>query len=116
MDAQHQTIFEMIGDIHASAEDMKKGMDNYEKIVSSMGKLKDYIEVHFSYVEDYMSMNGIEGLKNQKKVHRSFLERLSRIDLAEVTDERAEYLVQLTEYLVEWITQYIKRLDVKAAE
>lgn len=116
IDKQHRRLFEIIACIHDATESMKKGYDRYDFILNTLDELKDYTQTHFSNEEGYMEAIGYSGLDEQKKAHRSFIERISKFELNEIDENQEEYLSELTDYLITWLSQHILNMDAKLSE
>ena len=113
IDDQHRHLFEIIASMHDALEASKKGYDRYDFIVNTLAELKEYTETHFADEEEYMESINYEGLAAQKKAHRSFVERISKIELNELDENQEEYLGNLTDYLITWLSQHILKMDSK---
>lgn len=112
VDDEHERLFEIIEEAHnvIQAELLH---DKYDAIVDIMEKLMEYTMVHFSHEEEYMEQIGYEGLNIQRIAHSTFVDRLSDIDLKEMDDNQEEYLVDLVQFLLGWLTNHILKLDMK---
>ncbi len=56
------------------------------------------------------------GLDAQKRAHSAFIERLVEIDLNdldEMDDHQQEYLLDLIQFLLDWLTNHILACDQK---
>lgn len=115
IDNQHRQLFEIIASMHDALEASKKGFDKYDFIVETLAELKEYTEIHFADEEEYMESINYRDLDAQKKAHRSFVERISKIELYELDDNQEEYLEKLTDYLITWLSQHILKMDSKIA-
>ena len=59
------------------------------------------------------------GLDAQKRAHSAFIERLVEIDLNdldEMDDHQQEYLLDLIQFLLDWLTNHILACDQKIGE
>lgn len=113
VDDEHQRLFEIIRDandlIHADLLH-----DKYDEIVRILTELRDYTEVHFKDEEAYMEELRYPGLEAQKRAHAAFVERLVDIDLSdmeEMDENQQEYLDELIEFLLGWLTNHILKVD-----
>ena len=66
-----------------------------------------------------MKQIGYPGLEQQRKAHSVFIDKLVKLDLAEmdfIDDHQQEYLEDLIIYLLDWLTQHILILDKRIGE
>jgi hemerythrin len=112
VDDEHKRLFEIIKQANdlISAELLH---DKYDAIVDILNELKDYTITHFSDEEKYMEEINYKGLAAQKVAHEAFVERLEQVDLEHVDDNQQEYLNELVEYLISWLSLHIMRMDKK---
>jgi len=115
VDQEHQRLFEIIADankvIHAELLH-----DKYDEIMRILSELKDYTEEHFHDEEAYMEKIGYPELAKQKKAHEAFVERLAEIDLDSMDDNQQEYLEELIDFLLNWLSVHILHMDKKIGE
>ena len=115
IDNQHKRLFELIADIHDAAEATKKGFDRYDFIMETLTELKEYTITHFDDEEEYMESINYPGLDAQRRAHRSFVEKISNIEFDELDENQEEYLSELSDYLITWLSQHILKMDAKIA-
>ena len=113
MDIEHKTLFDIIREIHdlISAQYLH---DKYDEIVKILGQLRDYTEKHFQHEEDYMESIGYTGLEAQKRAHTAFIDKLVNInfqELDDIDDNQQEYLLELINYLLDWLSTHILQTD-----
>ena len=87
--------------------------DKYDAIVHIIGELRDYTIMHFSDEEEYMESINYEGIEAQKAAHTAFVDRLNQINLDNVDDNQQEYLCELINYLLGWLSTHILKMDKK---
>ncbi|MDF2180851.1 hemerythrin domain-containing protein [Neptuniibacter sp. CAU 1671] len=103
-DQQHQRLFVLIDDIkcnHADAE--------------VFSRLYEYAEHHFSLEEAYMQQLGYPECDQHTAAHNKFREELKRMQQEHHTYD-AELRRLLSEFLTEWLTRHIMRIDKKLEE
>ena len=118
IDDEHRRLFEIIKDtndiIHTEFVH-----DKYDEIMRLLAELKEYTEFHFHDEEEYMKSISYPGLEAQKRAHSAFVERLVEIDLNEldeIDDNQQEYLVNLIDFLLGWLSNHILGADKKIGE
>lgn len=118
VDDEHQRLFEIIREVNelVHAELLH---DKFDEIMRILEELKDYTEVHFQDEEAYMESINYPELDIQKLTHAAFIERLVDIDLSEldeIDDNQQEYLKDLIEFLLGWLSNHILKMDKKIGE
>ena len=118
VDDEHRQLFEIIKE----ANDLifqELLHDKYDKIIELLSELKDYTEFHFSDEEKLMEKIGYPGLEAQQRAHAAFIEKLVNIDLNTLDDidnNQQEYLTELINFLLGWLSNHILGSDKKIGE
>ena len=118
IDDEHRCLFEIIKETNDLIHE-EFLHDKYDEIVRLITKLRDYTEFHFSDEEALMTRIQYPGLDAQKRAHSAFIERLVEIDLNdldEMDDHQQEYLLDLIQFLLDWLTNHILACDQKIGE
>jgi len=112
IDDEHEKLFEIIRRtdeaIHAELVH-----DKFDLIVDIINELKDYTIFHFKDEEEYMESIHYDGLEAQKLAHEAFVEKIKLINLDDVDENQQEYLEELIEYLLGWLSAHILKMDKK---
>ena len=110
VDQEHERLFEIIRETNdvIAAQLLH---DKYDKIVHILNELRDYTIMHFQDEEKYMESIGYEGLELQKYAHTAFVDRLNDLNLEEIDDNQQEYLDELLQFLLNWLTNHILKMD-----
>ncbi len=118
VDDEHAHLFEIIRDtndlIHAELLH-----DKYDEIMRLLAELKNYTEFHFHDEEMLMERIHYPELEAQKRAHSAFVERLVEIDLSELDDmdnNQQEYLLDLIQFLLGWLSNHILGADKKIGQ
>lgn len=114
IDEEHRRLFEIVKETKDLIED-EFLPDKYDAIVHIIGELKDYTVKHFRDEEDYMEKIGYEGLEAQREAHIAFVDKLNHINLDNVDDNQDEYLCELIQFLLKWLSTHILKMDKKIA-
>ena len=112
IDNEHKRLFEIIKETNDVIYDDFLP-DKYDAIVHIIGELKEYTIMHFSDEEKYMEETGYAGLEAQKAAHTAFVDKLNHINLDNVDDNQREYLCELINYLLNWLSTHILKMDKK---
>ena len=115
IDDEHRRLFEIIKETNDLIHE-EFLHDKYDEIVRLITELRDYTEFHFSDEEALMTRIQYPGLNAQKRAHSAFIERLVEIDLNdldEMDDHQQEYLLDLIQFLLDWLTNHILACDQK---
>ncbi len=118
VDNEHAHLFEIIRDtndlIHAELLH-----DKYDEIMRLLAELKNYTEFHFHDEEMLMERIHYPQLEAQKRAHSAFVGRLVEIDLSELDDmdnNQQEYLLDLIQFLLGWLSNHILGADKKIGQ
>lgn len=118
VDDEHRRLFEIISDTNDLIHEQLLH-DKYDEIMHLLSELKDYTESHFSDEEALMERIHYPELPAQKRAHAAFVERLVNINLDELDamdDNQQEYLLDLIQFLLSWLSNHILGSDKKIGE
>ncbi len=118
VDDEHRRLFEIIAETK-DVIDSEFLADKYDSIMSLINQLREYTEFHFKDEEVLMEKIGYPGLEVQKRAHAAFVERLVEIDfkdLDNMDDNQQEYLLELIQFLVSWLSNHILGEDKKIGD
>lgn len=113
IDEEHKKLFDIIRE----ADDLIHNSllhDKYDKIIAILEQLREYTETHFAHEEKYMSEIGYPNLSSQITTHTAFIDKLGSIDFNELQsmdDNQQEYLEDLIDYLLNWLSEHILGAD-----
>lgn len=110
IDEQHKKLFEIANRAYRL---LKNDMitDKYDQIADIFGELLDYTEYHFGYEEKYMTSIGYKKFLSHKVIHDDFVERVKNVDLKQVDNDQDQYLMDLLDFVVNWISDHIMVQD-----
>lgn len=118
VDDEHRRLFEIIAETK-DVIDSEFLADKYDHIMNLLDQLREYTEFHFKDEEVLMEKIGYPGLEVQKRAHAAFVERLVEIDfkdLDNMDDNQQEYLLELIQFLVSWLSNHILGEDKKIGD
>ena len=118
IDSEHRRLFEIIKEanelIHAEFLH-----DKYDEILRILNELRNYTETHFNDEEEFMEKINYPELEAQRKAHSAFIEKLVNINFAEfdeIDNNQQNYLLELINYLLNWLSNHILGSDLKIGE
>lgn len=111
IDNQHKKLFEIAN----SAYELLKNnsyIDKYDRIVDILEELRDYTVFHFRSEEEYMESIGYKRLLSQKVAHNDFIDKINSINLDEVDENQDKHIIELLDFIVNWISVHILESDM----
>ena len=118
VDDEHRRLFEIIAETK-DVIDSEFLADKYDHIMNLLDQLREYTEFHFKDEEVLMEKIGYPRLEVQKRAHAAFVERLVEIDfkdLDNMDDNQQEYLLELIQFLISWLSNHILGEDKKIGD
>ena len=118
VDDEHQRLFEIIREVNTLINN-ELLHDKYDEIMHLLEELKSYTEFQFHDEETLMERIQYPGLAAQKRAHAAFVERLVEIDLSDLDNmdnNQQEYLNELIQFLLGWLSNHILASDKKIGE
>jgi len=112
IDEQHKKIFEIANEAYELLKD-EFCYDKYDRIIELLEELKDYAKFHFSFEEDYMLSIKYKGYFSQKVAHDNFIDKVNSFDLNEIDENQDQYVLEILDFVVDWISQHILKSDKK---
>ena len=112
VDKEHERLFEIIAEIHDTIKTMGY-YDRFDSIMDIIGELKEYTAVHFTHEEEYMKSINYDGLEEQQKLHKTFIDRLASVNVDYIDENQKGYLEDLIKYLLNWLSAHILVIDKK---
>jgi hemerythrin len=90
--------------------------DKYDYILSVLHELKNYTKYHFQHEEEYMVSIGYKRLLSQKVDHADFIEKLDGFDTDSIDENQKTSLLELVDFLNDWLVGHIFMKDKLIAE
>lgn len=118
VDDQHQRLFDIIRETNDLIHE-ELLHDKYDEIMRLLTQLREYTEFHFHDEEALMERIHYPELEAQKRAHTAFVERLVEIDLSDLDnmdDNQQDYLIELVDFLLSWLSNHILGSDKKIGE
>lgn len=115
IDNQHKRLFELGGQIFELVN-LKDGLDHYDEIMTILNELREYTIYHFDYEEKYMKSINYNNLKSHKELHDKLIDKISNIENKDIDMEQNTVLIQLLDFIANWIGNHILKEDFKYIE
>jgi hemerythrin len=114
IDDQHRRLFEIADQAYTL---LRKDLqtDKFDRIVEIFEELKDYTVYHFNFEESYMAGIGYPKILSHKVEHSDFIEKVNGVDYRQIDDNQNQYLMEILNFVVDWIKSHIKERDKKIA-
>lgn len=87
--------------------------DKYDRIVAILQELRNYTKKHFADEEAYMESIQYKRIFTQKIQHQEFIDKLDNIDIdsIEAGENQDEAIIDILEFLTNWLIHHILELD-----
>ena len=87
--------------------------DKYDRIVAILQELRNYTKKHFADEEAYMESIQYKRIFTQKIQHQEFIDKLDNIDIdsIEAGENQDEVIIDILEFLTNWLIHHILELD-----
>jgi hemerythrin len=111
IDDQHEKLFNLGESAYKLLKD-EYSLDKYDKIVAIIKELEEYTVFHFRDEEAYMESIRYKRLLSQKVEHADFIKKVSEIDLRKVDEKQDEYIMEILDFLADWLVNHIIKQDL----
>lgn len=111
LDRQHTALINLINECNDSLEKD----DNNELFSEIVFKLILYSQTHFTTEEEYMEKTGYSKLKEHKKEHSVFTEKIKEYE-ARLNENDKDVANEIMGYLINWLIDHILNMDQKYSE
>ncbi len=106
IDEQHAKLFEIAGRAYEIMND-HFSIDKYDQVVAILEELKEYAVYHFKTEEEYLQSIGYRKFLSHKVQHDDFVQKIVDTDLRKVDENPEPYLIEVLDFIVNWIGQHI---------
>ncbi|GAA0770215.1 hemerythrin family protein [Clostridium subterminale] len=115
IDNEHKMLFEIADKIYELLNN-EFIIDKYDRIVNLIQELKGYAALHFRDEEAYMESINYKKMFTQKIDHDNFIKKLNEIDLNEIDENQHKYIIDLLEFINQWLVSHILEKDKLIAQ
>lgn len=111
IDQQHSKLFELANETYNLLND-KLRTDKYDKIVDLLTELKEYAIFHFQAEEEYMKSIQYKKMFTQKIEHEEYIKKFEDLDLNSIDENQDKYILDLLNFLNNWLVDHILEKDM----
>lgn len=86
---------------HHSSDDL------YDDVADAIGRMKEYTVYHFETEERMMEEAGYPGFDEHRAEHSRFIDQLDGVDLNELDENQAEFIMDILKFISKWIFKHI---------
>jgi hemerythrin len=115
IDEEHKELFRIADEAYQVFKD-EFIVDKFDNIVTIIVRLKEYAIKHFADEEAYMQSIKYKKFLSQKVEHDDFIEKLEAINFDQMDHNQTETLVELLEFLNDWLVHHILEKDKLISE
>lgn len=112
IDSQHKRLFE-IGEHAYELASLNDDFDHFDEIISIVNELLDYTQYHFGYEEKLMERLNYPDLDDHISSHKFYIDKIRSITDSRVDDDQQKALLDILDFLAEWISSHILISDRK---
>ena len=112
IDEEHKQLFAYANEAYDHLQE-EFIPDKYDRIVAILQELRNYTKKHFSDEEAYMESIQYKRIFTQKIQHQEFIDKLDNIDIdsIEAGENQDEAIIDILEFLTNWLIHHILELD-----
>lgn len=115
MDEEHEKLFELANETYYILKDQFIS-DKYDDIVYVLNELRDYAKYHFKHEEEFMEEITYKRRFNHLVAHENFIKKLDDYDFVNIDMNQQEILMDMVEFLVDWLEKHIAGVDMEIAK
>ena len=115
IDEQHQKLIDIANRVYELMRN-ELALDKYDQIVEILQELKEYTVYHFHFEEGLMQKVRYKKRFSHKILHQNFLAQVEAVDLSAVDENQDAYLVQIMDFIANWLIEHIVGEDKKVGQ
>lgn len=115
IDEQHQKLIDIANRVYELMRN-ELALDKYDQIVEILQELKEYTVYHFHFEEGLMQKAKYKKRFSHKILHQNFLAQVEAVDLSAVDENQEAYLVQIMDFIANWLIDHIVGEDKKVGQ
>ncbi|MFU0827232.1 MAG: Bacteriohemerythrin [Lachnoclostridium sp.] len=110
IDKEHKELFRIADEAYYLLKN-ELLPDKFDHIREILNELREYAKKHFSDEEEYMRSIQYKRFLSHKVEHDDFREKLDSIDLEKMDQDQTGTLLDLLEFLSNWLVHHILEKD-----
>ena len=110
IDNEHRKLFAIANEAYELLKDNFVS-DKYDYIREILEELRGYTKTHFAHEEEYMDKIQYRRRFSQKIQHAEFIKKLEDTDLDGIDENQQETLLEILDFLANWLVSHIKKSD-----
>lgn len=115
IDQEHAKLFEIANRLYEISHD-DFIPDKYDYIVEVIKELTEYTKYHFDHEEEFMKSVNHKKMFSQIVSHNDFIDYLEAIDLESADLAQEETIMNLLNFLYDWLVNHICKSDMQIAD
>lgn len=115
VDEEHKKLFDIANTVYDLLID-DFIPDKYDYIMEVVNELKEYAQYHFTHEEQYMNEIRYRKFLSHKVEHDEFIEKINEYDADIIDEKQRESLLELLDFLTNWLVEHILKQDKPFAE
>lgn len=110
IDDEHRRLFELAEEAYQLLQN-EFIPDKYDNINRLLQELKEYAALHFAHEEAYMEKIQYKKMFTQKIQHQQFCQKLEEFNLEDVDENQESAIMDILDFLTEWLIHHIVEND-----
>lgn len=115
IDEEHKKLFSIAEEAYNLSQN-EFIPDKYDNVRDILIQLRDYTRMHFEHEEAYMESISYKRMFTQKVQHDAFCKKLDEIDLANIDENSDKLILEILDFLTDWLVSHIMENDKLIAE
>lgn len=111
IDEEHEKLFAIAESAYQLMQQQYLA-DKYDHIKAVLIELRDYAMFHFADEEAYMESINYKKIFSQKIQHQNFINKLEDFNLDKLEDDNDAFILEILEFLTDWLVHHILEMDV----
>lgn len=115
IDEQHRKLFDIANRAYEVLQNEFLS-DKYDSIQNLLHELREYTKYHFNFEENYMESINYKRMFTQKIQHANFIDKIEKMELNDLDENQDKAILDILDFLVEWLKTHILETDKLIAE
>ena len=110
IDNEHRKLYAIANEAYELLKNQFMS-DKYDYIKEILEELRAYTKTHFAHEEAYMESIQYKRIFSQKVQHAEFIKKLEDVDLEHIDENQQAALLDILDFLANWLILHIKGTD-----